>query len=232
MQIVSNAIRLIIRQRSDKLADVEQVIAAGGPVPERGGGEGGGGQNAPRQAVLLRGVVGLLHPTPGTNLEVERHNQPKLPKNVQFHLLINRQKITTTAYRPPGGRSQPTPTGLRRRCHFPRSRTRFSSSEPSDPPEPPTQTDGLKNRNKYLKCGSFFKGCETYKALYVSHQTKREKQAPGVRRLTKTAFFASHIFLASIQPTRSLWSRESSVQLTHIANQFDQMQRPCSPLLL
>ena len=42
-------------------------------MPERGGGEGGGGKHAPRQAVLLRGVVGLLHPTPGTNLEVERH---------------------------------------------------------------------------------------------------------------------------------------------------------------
>ena len=56
-------------------------------MPERGGGEGGGGKHAPRQAVLLRGVVGLLNPTPGTNLEVERHNQPdKLLKKVQFHI--------------------------------------------------------------------------------------------------------------------------------------------------
>ena len=70
-------------------------------MPERGGGEGGGGKHTPRQAVLLRGVVGLLHPTPGTNLEVKRHifrgSFPSFDKQTKDH--------DNCVHKPPGGRS-------------------------------------------------------------------------------------------------------------------------------
>ena len=61
-------------------------------MPERGGGEGGGGKHAPSQAVLLRGVVGLLNPAPGTNLKLKGiTNLINSSKKVQFHpLMINR----------------------------------------------------------------------------------------------------------------------------------------------
>ena len=70
-------------------------------MPERGGGEGGGGKHAPRQAVLLRGVVGLLNPAPGTNLMLKGiTNLINSSKKSSIPSVDDKQ-----TYKPPGGRS-------------------------------------------------------------------------------------------------------------------------------
>ena len=143
-------------------------------MPEGGGGEGRSGEDAPGEAVLLRRVVWLLHPTPGPHLRGEGC-QPVC------HFCRERTQFITTDLHVTSLGPLPPPLVVD-----------VISRDPElapPPPNHPTHQDLQLRLSFYKEIWMFEKVCE---------------RAPGVRKLTSTALFASHIFLASIHPTLSL----------------------------